>query len=233
MKTKTIRAVIALTLAMVGMGIWAGPSQPAGSAVARISPPNSLAYGKTLAEWKGEWLRWCWAGPYPNGGMVGHVQFLPWPDDVWLSGSGTPEDPAVFGGEMGFALRPGTPFVFHGPAWLRQRYEDGSIDPPMTDALMLEDVRILFTIDGKPIISPENEAAFYIPETPFDPILVSGPIAFLTYQGFCLVSPPLPPGKHAFHCRLSWIIPAGAQPGMPDGMGAILDKSWTITVSPN
>lgn len=202
MKIKTIGATLAVTLAMWGIGLLVGTSEALGGAVPRISPPNSDAYGKTLAEWKGEWLRWMLVGSFPNGGMVGNVQLMPLPtEDDYVSGSGTPEDPVVSTGKLDVALGPGTPFVLNYGANWRQQYEDGSIDPPMADAIWLGDIQLLITIDGKTVISPNNEADFYIPETPFTPIVEyptpgpDGAVAALSYQGFCFCKSTTPAGK--------------------------------------
>jgi hypothetical protein len=236
MKLRTMTSITAMTMAILGTGLC---PMGASDGVPRISPPNSLAFGKTLAEWKIDYMRWVLVGPYSiQGIMVDHVLLLPYMNQEWVSGTGTPDDPAVFTGELELRLRPGTPFVFNLPAYYRERYENDSIDLPMPDALMLEDVNLLVTIDGRTIISHANQGEFYTPETPFDPIVeYPAPtgyhsVAALYDQGFCFVSPPLPPGKHVISVHGSWIIPAGSFLGIPGGMGQEWDNTWTITVSP-
>jgi hypothetical protein len=232
MKIRTIVAITSITLATGGAGLRAG------TGAVGFMPPDSHAFGKTLAEWGNSWWQWSLAGPYPSAGKVGHVQLLPFSKLEMLSGTGTPEDPLVLAGEMEYMLKPGTPFVLVAANYYRELYQDGSIHLPMTEALQLEDVNLVITIDGETVVSEANEAAFYVPETRFDPIIFYptptfyGSVAALYFQGFCFVHPPLQPGRHLMHLHVSWNIPAGVQPNIPDGQGSIGDANWTITVSP-
>ena len=94
------------------------------------------------------------------------------------------------------------------------------------------------TIDGSTVISDANKAAFYIPPTYFDPIVMYpapssyGSVAAVFYQGVGFVSQPLAVGKHVIHLYEPFIIKPGDYPGLPAGLGLIYDNTWTINVVP-
>jgi len=106
-----------------------------------------------------------------------------------------------------------------------------------TTAVALAAAHPVLRIDGLTVLSGENKAAFYVPVTPFDPIVVYpapssyGSIAALSFQGVGIVGRPLSEGVHVIHLYEPLIIPAGAFAGLPDGLGLIYDNTWTITVA--
>lgn len=231
----TLMSALAVSLALAG-----GPN-PNG-VVPRISPPDSNAYGKTLTEWMGTYWQWY----YGTGGdltqsKVGRVQLMPLPNATQTGGSWTPEDPAVLVGQLEITLPPGTPFVFPEYSWVRERYAGWPVtpdDPPMSDEVGLASGHPTLTIDGREIITDANKAAFYVPATDFDPIVVYpapssyGSVAAISYQGVAFVSPPLTPGTHVIHLYEPLIFPAGAYAGLPAGLGLIYDNTWIVTVKP-
>jgi hypothetical protein len=107
----------------------------------------------------------------------------------------------------------------------------------MDDAVALAGAHPVLTIDGLTVLSDENKAAFYVPVTPFDPILVYpapssyDSIAALSFQGVGIVGRPLSEGVHVIHLYEPLIIPAGAFYLLPEGSGLIYDNTWTITVA--
>ena len=239
----TVKSIwaLALVLAMAANLALAGSPKP-GSGAARIAPPNSMAYGNSLAEWLGLYWRWSYSGADLAQSKVGHVQLMPLPVGTNVNnGTFTPDDPALLVGQLEITLPPGTPFVLPAFAWIGERYEGYPTVPddlPMDNALALGTAHPLLTIDGRTVLSDANKAAFYIPPTYFDPIVEYptpssyGSVAAVFFQGVGFVSPPLSVGVHVIHLYEPWIIPAGAYPGLPGGVGMIYDNTWIVTVAP-
>jgi hypothetical protein len=209
---------------------------------ARIAPPHSEAYGKTLSEWLGIYWRWIFSGANPDEDTVGRVQLMPIPAGELVSGTGTPADPAYLRGQLEITLPPGTPFVLPAFAWIGERYDGYPAEPddiPVADDVLLSSVQPNMTINGLPVLTDANEEAHYVSTTPFDPIVVYpapssyGSVAALFYQSCGIVARPLPPGKHVIHLYEPYIIAAGAYPPLPDGFGVIYDNTWIVTVSPH
>jgi len=205
----------------------------------KIAPPGSKAHGKTLAEWLGIYWRWYYSGADPDQSTVDHVQLLPIPAGELISGTGTPDDPSLFRGRLELTLPAGTPFVLPQFAWVGERYDGYPAEPddlPIDNDALLAGVSPNLTIDGSTVISDANEAAFYVPPTPFDPIVVYptpssyGSVAALFYQGVGFVSAPLAPGVHEIHLYEPYIIDEGVYPPIPSGFGVIYDNTWIITV---
>ena len=213
-----------------------------GSGAHRIAPPDSHAYGKTLAEWSTTYWRW-YLGTNQDlaSSKVGRVQLMPLPTGKLISGSGTPDDPALYRGRLEITLPPGTPFVLPVFAWSGERYKgypNVPDDPTMANHVLLAGVHPKLTIDGKTVLSDANKADYYVPPTYFDPIVVYpqptsyGSVAAVFFQGDAIVSTPLTPGVHTIHLYEPYIIPAGAYPGAPAGFGTIYDNTWIVTVRP-
>ena len=241
--TSSIKTISALAL-MVGLATsltLAKDQNPKGT-VPRVSPPNSNAFGKSLTEWFGIYWQWYYGtAADPAQSQVDRVQLMPLPSGEYISGDGTPESPALYRGELEITLRPGTPFVLPAYAWVRERYEGYPAvadDPPMSDEVGLASGHPSLTIDGRTLITDANKAAFYVPATDFDPIVVYpaptsyGSVAAVSYQGVVFVSPPLTPGRHVIHLYEPLIFPAGAYAGLPDGLGLLYDNTWIVTVRP-
>jgi hypothetical protein len=243
MKIKgTIKAIGALALmtALAASVPLAGNANPHGS-VPGVSPPCSHAFGKTLKEWLSIYWRWSYSGADMAKSKVNGVQLMPLPAGEQTGGTGTPADPAVYVGKLEITLHPGTPFVLPLYAWIRERYEGWPTvpdDPLMSEKVGLAIGHPCLRIDGRPIITDANKAAFYVPTTPFHPVVAYetpssyGSVAAVSFQGVGFVSPPLPPGRHVIHLYEPLIIPKGAYAGAPDGVGVVYDNTWIVTVKP-
>jgi hypothetical protein len=237
---KAISAV-ALISALATSLTLAGNPNPSPQ-VPRVCPPGSKAYGKTLTEWLGIYLRWNYGTAQDMAqSLVDGVQLMPLPAGEQTGGSWTPDDPAVLVGQLEITLPPGTPFVLPEFTWIGERYEGWPTvpdDPPMDNAVALASGHPTLTIDGQTVMTDANKAAFYVPLTYFDPIVYApapssyGSVAGVYYQGVACVSPPLTPGTHVIHLYEPLIIPAGAYPGLPDGLGVVYDNTWIVTVAP-
>lgn len=236
MKLKIILAIAALALSVAPLTAGQGSAAP------RISPPNSNTHGKTLTEWLYTYWEWNYSGADLSKSVIDGVQMMPLPAGEYISGAGTWDDPALYKGKLEITLPPGTPFVLPEFAWTVERYEGYPAVPDdhaIPDNLLLEGVSPLtLTIDGKTVMSDSNKAEFYVPVTPFDPIVVYptpssyGSVAAVSFQGCGLVSPPLSVGKHTIHLYEVFSVPPFAEwPGFP-GFGVIYDNTWVITVKP-
>ena len=226
---------LALALAMAANLAHAGTPN-ASPGASHIASPHSSAFGKTLAEWMGVYWRWYYTGADLAQSKVGNVQLMPLPVGDQVSGSWTPNDPAVLVGQLEITLPPGTPFVLPEFSWVGELYEDGSVDPPMDNDVALNAASINLTIDGKTVISDANKAAFYVPPTDFDPIVEYseptdyGSVGDVFYQGVAFVSLPLTPGVHVIHLVEPIILEPGDYVGLPDGLGVVYDNTWIVTV---
>jgi len=216
-------------------------SQDRDRGAAGIAPPHSQAYGKSLPEWLETYWRWYYTGADPAQSTVGHVQLMPLPAGTQISGTGTPADPALYRGELEITLTAGTPFVLPEFAWVWERYQGYPTVPddvPMADAVALGGAHPRLTFDGRTVLSDANKAAYYVPNTPFDPIVVYaaptsyGSVAALSFQSLGVVGEPLSVGRHVIHLWEPLIIPAGGYVGFPDGYGVIFDNTWIVTVLP-
>jgi hypothetical protein len=235
MKTKGSGAVISLVLAVMATILWVAPVAAGESDDHRIAPPGSHAHGKTLKEWLSVYWRWFLLGADPATSMVGHVKLLPLPAGD-CTGSGTPSDPFVCVGQLAITLRPGTPFVLPLAVWTVERYKGYPTtpdDPAIPDATFLAGVSPSLYIDGRRVVSDRNEAAYYVPNTAFDPIVVYptpssyGSVAAVSFQGYGIVSPPLPVGRHVIKLYEPYIIES------PVSWGVIYDNTWIVTVKPH
>lgn len=235
MKRGSGAAVMSVILAIVAAVFWVAPVAATDSGAPRIAPPVSHAYGKTLPEWLDIYWRWSLGTAQdPAQSTVGHVQLMPQPAEELVSGSGTPEDPAVLVGELAITLRPGTPFVLPLVGIVGERYAGYPAVPDDDPALftdLLEGISVNLTIDGRTIISDANQAAFYLPATFLDPIVIYpeptsyGSVAAIWFQGIFIVSPPLSVGVHVIHLDATNIVPGV--------FGLVYDNTWIVTVTPH
>ena len=208
----------------------------------RILPPNSHAYGKSLAEWLETYWRWNILGSDPAQSTVGRVQLMPLPAGTYVSGDGTPASPALYRGQLEITLTAGTPFVLPEFAWYWERYAGYPgvpDDVPMADAVALAGAHPVLTFDGRTVLSDANKAAYYVPNRAFNPMVVYaaptsyGSVAALSFQGVGVVAEPLSVGRHVIHLYETLIAPAGASPSLPaGGLGLIYDNTWIVTVLP-
>jgi hypothetical protein len=231
MNRKVGVAVASVILAIVATASWVGPV--AAENAPRIIPAASDAYGKTYPEWFSIYWRWSLGTAQdPTQSTVGRVQLMPQPPEEFVSGSGTPEDPAVFVGQMALTLRPGTPFALPLLGLYGERYAGYPAVPDDDPALfthLLDTFSASLTIDGKTIISDANQAAFYLPATFLDPIVTYpeptsyGSVAAVWFQGINILSPPLPVGEHVIHLDGTGIVPGF--------FGTVYHNTWIVTVT--
>lgn len=233
MKRNARSAIVSLVLAVVATALWIAPVEAANTGAPRIAPPASHAFGKTYPEWFGAYWRWF----YGTGGdltqsMVGHVQLMPLPAGVQDGGSWTADDPAILVGELEIALRPGTPFVLPLLGLVGERYS-AATGLPDDDSAFYADTMMSanLTIDGRTVVSDANEAAFFVPVTSFDPIVIYpeesayGSVAAIWFESIGIVSPPLPVGVHVIHLDATLIVPGV--------LGEVFDNTWIVTVTPH
>jgi hypothetical protein len=206
-----------------------------------VFSPDDEVCDKDLADWLSIYWRWLYAGADPTQSKVGRVQLIPLPNGTQTGGTGTPDDPAVYVGQLDITLPPCTPFVLPEFAWVGERYAGYPAVPddlPIDKHVLLAGVHPFLTIDGWTIMSDANKRKFYVPVTMFDPIVVYptpspyNSVAAVFFQGNGFVGKPLSPGKHVIRLYEPFIIPAGAYPGMPAGFGTVYDNTWIITVPP-
>lgn len=196
-----------------------------------VYPPTAKVHGKSLTDWLLTYWRWSLTGADPAESLVNGVQLLPIPAEEQISGSGTAEDPALLRGLIQLNLPEGTPFVLPASAWTQERFNDGRPDElPFAEDLYLEGISPTLTIDGRVVLSDANEAAFHIPPTPFDPVVLYdeptsyGSIGVVAIQTVGVVVKPLSKGKHTVHLYEPYIIPGFS-------FGIIYDNTWEITVT--
>jgi hypothetical protein len=234
--TRTRGAVVSCAMVIVAMALWTAPVAAADGGAPRIAPPGSHAYGRTLTEWLSTYLRWGLTGADPAQSTVGPVMLLTIPAGAYVSGAGTPDDPALYRGQIEMTLRPGTPFVLPLATWTVERYAgypSTPDDPAIPDAEFIAGVSPTLYIDGRLVVSDANKAAFYVPLTAFDPIVVYptptsyGSVAAVAFQGYGIVSPPLSVGRHVIHLYEPYIIQTTLS------LGVIYDNTWIVTVSPH
>jgi hypothetical protein len=164
-----------------------------------------------------------------NQSTVGHVQLLPLPPEEFIHGSGAPDDPFVFAGELAITLRPGAPFVLPLLTLYGETYKDGTSDDPA--AFTGTTMSATLTIDGRTVLSPANDSAFTVPTTFFHPAVVYpeptsyNSVAAIWFQALGFVSPPLSVGVHVIHLN-------GAL-DVPGYFSETFDNTWTVTVSPH
>jgi hypothetical protein len=144
------------------------------------SPPQSQAFGKSLAEWLVSYFTWALGGDQTN--PDGRVLFLPIPASEPVSGSGKPDDPLVLVGHADVTVKPGTPFVLPIAVFIGELYGpdvDVPFNPdPEVPESVFEGTDILITLDGKPIIdsTTEDKFRYYVPPQYFgEPIFYDEP----------------------------------------------------------
>ncbi len=237
---RIVKSIGALAVALVMAANFALAGLPAaGKAGAQVAPPNSEAYGKSLTDWLSIYWRWYYSGSDMTQSKIGPMQLMPLPAGTYISGAGSPDDPALYVGQVEITIPAGTPFVLPEFAWAGERYEGYPAvpdDKPIPDDVLLANVHPDLTIDGKTIISDANKGAFYVPTTYFDPIVTYpaptsyGSVAAVFFQGDGFLCLPLTPGVHVIHLYEPFVIPASVYPPPWTGFGVIYDNTWIVTV---
>ena len=198
------------------------------NAAAKILPAHSHAYGKTLSEWLTAYWRVALTSDTPITTPVkfGRMTFMPIPTPTKIGGSGTPEDPDYYKGQIEVTLKPGTPFVLPAIALYYEKYSDGSEDSVFPNEYVqstITDQRL--TLDDKPILEDFWD---YFVSQPFDPAAVYpeptsyGSVAAIHLQSVGFVAAPLTPGTHKVTVYEKWLLP-----GL---WNLIYDNTWIIHV---
>lgn len=210
---------------------------PGNSARKKLAPPDSSAYGKTLAEWMTAYWTWNFTGE-PASGSVGRVRFMPMPDRTQTGGNWTSSDPAVLEGEQAITVKPGTPIVLPLVALVGEAYADGTTDPfpivPDTDDHFSLALGGQVFIDGVPVLNREESSAYraqaafyhllpYIEPTGY------GAVAAAWFQTVGVVIKPLPVGEHVVRLD-SYLILDPLLYGFD--LGIVYRNTWTVTVKP-
>lgn len=195
------------------------------NSAAKILPPHSNVYGKTLTEWLTAYWQWYYTTtdntqPFYDG----NVRFMPLPSGQLISGTGTPEDPTLYKGQIEVTLKnPGTPFVLPAFSFNYECYGNavhtcttkdvlpgGTLVPDATVMSLITDQNL--TLDGKPILQDfwdyyiSNEftpPAYYPQRTSY------GSTDVWYQQGVGFVVAPLTPGKHKLTLYEKYILPSG------------------------
>ncbi len=213
------------------------PAARRGGGTPRVAPPHSRAFGLSLAEWSEVYWRWFLTGADPEEAVLGRTMLLPMPAGEYVSGSWTPDDPALLVGSVDVVLGLGTSFTIPQFAWISETYDPAlgyPDDTPIPDDMMLACVSPRLTLDGALIMSDGNKDEFYVGATYFDPIIMYsepteyGSIGAIAFQGCSAVFPPLPPGEHVLHLYEPYVV----DDVMGFTFGVIYNNTWNITVAP-
>jgi len=222
---------MSILVAIFAAGLLTAPAGAAGDGAARIAPPVSNAYGKTLAAWLSSYWQWNLSTAQDlNQSTVGNVQLMPLPAEDFLGGSGTPDDPYLLRGELAITLRPGTPFVLPLLTLYGETYNNGAPDDDPA-AFAGTTMSATLTIDGQTVLSPANDSAFTVPTTFFDPAVPYpeptsyGSVAAIWFKALGFVSPPLSVGVHVIHLD--------GDLDVPGFFSETFDNTWIVTVSPH
>lgn len=228
-KCRICAAAAVLTWTLVGL---AGPSQ-AQKSTPGIAPPNSSAYGKSLGAWMEQYWRWSFATSDNSQPFdAGPVTFMPLPQGVPVSGSGTPDDPVVLQGSLEVTLAPGSPFVLPLMLFYWERYAgwpDAPDDIVPPDAFIRSLVtEHVVTLDGRPILT--NFWDYFVSRAYSPPLVYAAPspwgsVAQLYFHAVGFVAEPLPPGKHTITLHETLVAPLW-------GWGTTYDNTWIINVIP-
>ena len=236
---------VIVTGAALGLGIALLAAAPPRPAAAKASPPQSSAYGKTLAQWMQIYWTWAFGG---GSDQVGRVKLLGIPSETYLGGSFTYADPGILAGHLDVTLPPGTPFVLPAVAWSLERYAHPvpgyPDDPPIPAEYFTDPSKAVVQVylDGKAVMdsTKASVAPYYFGLVPLNvtyPAPTSyGSIGAIGIQGVGAVYEPLSVGVHTLTLKDVQRIPP--DPAFlntdlyPAGSGVVFENSWTIRVSP-
>jgi len=216
-KYLTILIVLGLLL------VWTPQAQAAANAPL---PPQSKAFGKTLAEWHK--LYWQWYLGFTAEGQVGNVLFMPLP-------TGTPNDekPPISVGELNVTLRPGTAFVLPILTWIGETYVENLPNDTPLGEVNFSGATVKVTLDGQTLLDSTTEAIgkYYYGVVTYNPPLIypepqprgenATAKGVIFAQGLGFVHNPLSVGKHTLELY-----------AVSTGLGFGYHNTWHITVDP-
>jgi hypothetical protein len=195
---------------------------------------SGTVHGHTLGDWQQLYWQWLLSGAIPS--RVGDVQFMPLPDGTPNDGTGTPENPVIYVGELSITFRPGTALMLPLSDWVGESYTRASMTPdddpgyPPKDFIVSQSVRL--TLDGRPLVDSRHQRLdrLYSEATYFPaPIDYAAPEerapgiyadAALWVKGLGIVIEAMPVGRHVLRLDLD----------AHDGTG--YQNTWYITVAP-
>ena len=204
-----------------------------------VSPPTSIAFGKSLDDWMGTYFRQLYTMPAVVGEK--NVTFLPIDCPA-----GTPTCTCA-GTATGMActfdvtVAPGSALALPFISWIGwNTYDDflpsecwGATCPASSNPYNLTSIFADATLDGKVIGEPS--ASYYVGPTPFEP-----PIACpqewdpanmcVLYQAIGVVIKPLTPGVHTLVLHSGMM---GTDPPPAGDWMLSYDNVWTIRVVPS
>ena len=153
-------------------------------------PPQSHAFGKTLAEWMRLYWTWCLTHPAecPTGveveaEQIGRVVLLPMP---------------LLDGELDVTLEPGTPFVTPVLVFIGETHGGEPDDVPLPPEIFTS-ATVQVILDGHPLIdsSVDDLEKYYFGPVYFEePIPLNPESSAIWVQGLGFGSPPLAVGEH-------------------------------------
>lgn len=222
-KQRSLAVLVSLLSVVVLLAALVTPVEAGGK---KPAPPQSHAFGKTLAEWNTAYWTWFLQGGSPETGQVGHVLFLPIPQDGVPSG----ENPVVYVGELDVTMRRGTAFVLPVLAYLGERYgESGVPDDAFLPREIFTEGVIKVELDGATLIdgAVDDLDAYYYEASFAQPIPYGVPqprgeftaVAGIWTQGIGFVYPPMSVGQHTLTLYSEY-----------KGFGVAYSNTWHITV---
>lgn len=233
MKTNVVRLVFLTMAVFILAGLVAQPCS------AQFKAPGAKIDGMGLGDWLETYWRWYYtpASPPVLPQEVGNVTLLPLPASTQVSGSWTPEDPAILQGSIDIPLRVGRHWVVPFVAWTCERYNNGTpSDIPPTDAAFKTFVTsTLVTLDGATVVTDANFYDWFVSREPNPEILYSvpswyGSVATWYFQSVGVIGKPLPKGSHTLTLYEVYVIPPGVLNNSPGGFAVIYDNTFKITV---
>jgi hypothetical protein len=226
-----------VALAVIGIGITAGTA----SATDHTAPPNSKAFGKSLADWTSAYFVPGFSGSPID--TIKKVKLLPLPAGTQVGGDFTSSNPATVVGALDVTLKPGTPFVLPVAIWFGEKYSTppGLPDDAPLNASVFTGSNVLVKVDGVAVIDSHKGdlARWYVAPQYYDPPITYpaptsyGSIAANFVQGLAFVHHPLSKGDHTLTLKSEIItfVPNYYGPGLNLDIGVRYENSWTIHVT--
>jgi hypothetical protein len=123
------------------------------SATDHTAPPNSKAFGKSLASWTSAYFVPGFSGSPID--TIKNVKLLPLPAGTPAGGGFTSSDPGTLVGTLDVTLKPGTPFVLPVAIWFGEKYNNGLPDDAPLSASVFTGSHVLVKVDGVAVIDSQ------------------------------------------------------------------------------
>ena len=219
--TKLIKPTVLAAAMLAGLCIT--NLQPA--LAGKTPPPNSSAFGQSLAAWEDLYARWMLGNviiaPDANGNAVTNgLVLLPLPN---ASGNGTPAS-------LNVTLNNGQAFML--PLWylLGTSYTDGTPPDPVVDVSIFQTLNITFKVDGLTVVNSANVMNYYSEGsfTPPIPLQIFNINSVIWYETIGITHAPLTPGTHTLTLD---VVNTQALPPNFGGGYSEFHNTWNITVN--